>query len=675
MTEPFTTYQIFIRKLTEIILTNLNNKDFGVKELARESGMSRSGLNRRLNKIIKKTISQFIREVRLQKALEMLQNESVTASEVAYKVGFSSPAYFNTCFHEFFGYPPGKVKKRSLESPEEDILTHVTARQEQKRPAWQAFAFSKLWILFLSVLIVIVGILIYPKIFKRKTLDDLRSSDGRIIVAVMPFQNITNDRIWDGVQINLISYLSNYEELTVRQKETIDNLLERMGNKDYASFTPSVARAISHKLDANVFIYGSIDKAGSEVRVNAQLINSKSRKVFRSFQIDGPSTEDEIFKIIDSVSVLVKNYLVISDMEKGISPDLKPYKYTNSPEAYRYFILAEDAFKRNDVMGQIDLYSKAVAKDSNFIPAIIFLSMRYEELGLYEDARKLCLIAYKKRDQTPYKDGLMAEWHHARYFETPDDEIKYLRQFETLDDQVPVVYWQIGNAYCKLFQYSKAIPEYEKTLEIYKKWGIKPMFVLNYTNLGIAYHMTGKVKEEKKLYKKAEQDFPDKPVLIYRQAVLALSAGDTVTANQYIEKFISVRKGSGTSEADITTALADIYSKAELLDKAEYFYRKALSLESSSAVRLNNLAYFLIDKGRDIDSGLELADKALELNPENYNYLHTQGWGLYKQGRYQEALDILLKSWELRKQYAIYNYDRSTFLHIEEVKRAIANKK
>ena len=53
---------------------------------------------------------------------------------------------------------------------------------------------------------------------------------------------------------------------------------------------------------------------------------------------------------------------------------------------------------------------------------------------------------------------------------------------------------------------------------------------------------------------------------------------------------------------------------------------------------LNNLAYFLIDKDRNINEGLELVDKALKLSPDNYNYLHTKGWGLYKQGKYQGSI-------------------------------------
>ena len=47
----------------------------------------------------------------MKKSMEMLQNETFTVSEVAFKVGFGSPAYFNKCFREYFGYTPGEVRK------------------------------------------------------------------------------------------------------------------------------------------------------------------------------------------------------------------------------------------------------------------------------------------------------------------------------------------------------------------------------------------------------------------------------------------------------------------------------------------------------------------------------------------------------------------------------------
>jgi AraC-like DNA-binding protein len=67
MAEPLSSDQIFIRKLTEIVLTNLENEKFDVNELAKEAGISLYRLNGRLQSIRKKTSNQFIREIRLQK--------------------------------------------------------------------------------------------------------------------------------------------------------------------------------------------------------------------------------------------------------------------------------------------------------------------------------------------------------------------------------------------------------------------------------------------------------------------------------------------------------------------------------------------------------------------------------------------------------------------------------
>jgi tetratricopeptide (TPR) repeat protein len=523
--------------------------------------------------------------------------------------------------------------------------------------------------------LIIAAILGYPKIFKQDTLEKLRSSGGRISVAVMPFQNMTNDstkNFWqEMIQNSLITLLSNSEELKVRQIESISTLLQNNDLANYVSITSKLARSISQKLDANVFVLGSINQIDTIIRLNAKLVDSKTKTVVKSFRIDG--TVKNILRITDSLSVMVERFLVISKMEKGISPDLQPYKYTNSPEAYKYFILAGKAINRNDSPTALKYYSQAVAEDSNFFVATLFASIQNTMLGMYEDAKEWCLKAYKKRDQMPLMEKIMTDWVYAILFETPYEEIENLKLFDDPDEQVPVCYWQIGNAYSKLFQYDRAIPEFEKTLKIYDKWKIKPMFVLNYTTLGLAYHKTSQYEKERRLYKKAKKDFPNDPDLIYRQAILALSEEKTKDANDYIEKYKSILKENPVSEEGSTTGVTGIYTDAGILDTAEGYYRQALSLEPENPMRMNNLAYFLIDKDRNINKGLELADAALKSRPDNYDYLHTKGWGLYKQGKYQEANDILQKSWDIRREKAIYNHE--AFLHLEAAKKAVASQK
>ncbi len=152
--------------------------------------------------------------------------------------------------------------------------------------------------------------------------------------------------------------------------------------------------------------------------------------------------------------------------------------------------------------------------------------------------------------------------------------------------------------------------------------------------------------------------------------MFSLTLRDTVVANKYIEKYIPLRKECSESEVAIEASLPGIYSKAGILDKAEVYYRQAQSLDPKAAGRINKLAYFLIDNDRNIIEGEELVDKALQSSPDNYNYLHTKGWGLYKQGKYEEALKLLERSWELKPIY-----DPDIFLHLEAAKKAVEGMK
>ena len=532
--------------------------------------------------------------------------------------------------------------------------------------------------IIIATVLVIAGLLLYPKIFKPDKLKNLKSSDGRISIAVMPFQNMTNDTTWNvwqnGIQDILVTYLSNSpEELKVRQLETINSLIKGKGFINYASITPSVASNISQKLDANIFIAGSIKQAGTIIRINAQLIDSKTEETIKSFEIEGPSREDMIFKIIDSLKLLVRNYLIISKLENELPAGYRYYESTDSPEAFRYYINGQKAFYEKDFLAAIKLFSQAIAIDTNFVAAYFSLGTSFGNLGMLEEVKKILLKFYGKREQLPILLKTKLNQGYAFCFETPFEEIKYFKQLQEFDDQDAKNYYNLGEAYIRVNQYAKSIPEFEKALEIFDNWDIKPMWAYNYTLLGFAYHKTNQYRKEARLYKKAEQYFPYDHDLIYRQAVLSLSQGDTVLAKGYIEKLRTILKENSSSDAGIITYQAKIYSEAGIYHKAEEYYRKALSLEPESPSRLNNLASFLIENDRSINEGIFLIEKALELTPDNYVFLHTKGWGLYKKGQYQEAYGILQKSWDIRMLKEGYNHE--AFLHLEEAKKAFEGQK
>jgi len=102
----------FVDQAESIILENVSNEQFGVSELAEAMNTSRSNLLRKIKHQTNLSASQFIRQVRLEKGMEVLGQTSLTVSEVSFKVGFGSTSYFIKCFREHFGYPPGEVGRR-----------------------------------------------------------------------------------------------------------------------------------------------------------------------------------------------------------------------------------------------------------------------------------------------------------------------------------------------------------------------------------------------------------------------------------------------------------------------------------------------------------------------------------------------------------------------------------
>lgn len=103
--------EAFLQKLIQAIHKRLDDPQLGVNDLCRAARLSNTQVNRKLKALVGKTPSQFIRLIRLQEAVRLLQSSEQHVSEVAYAVGFSDPSYFSRAFSEEFGYTPSAIRK------------------------------------------------------------------------------------------------------------------------------------------------------------------------------------------------------------------------------------------------------------------------------------------------------------------------------------------------------------------------------------------------------------------------------------------------------------------------------------------------------------------------------------------------------------------------------------
>ena len=105
----------FLDKLINIIEANISDENFSVEILCDKIGISRAQLHRKVKAITNQSTSEFIRNLRLQRAAELLKQDAGNIAEITYLVGFGSQAYFTKLFQEMFGQTPLEYKKQHLE--------------------------------------------------------------------------------------------------------------------------------------------------------------------------------------------------------------------------------------------------------------------------------------------------------------------------------------------------------------------------------------------------------------------------------------------------------------------------------------------------------------------------------------------------------------------------------
>ncbi len=101
--------QNFLDSLMDITESRFSDFAFGVEYLSKEIGISRPQLYRKVTAITGRSPVNFIRDIRLNKALSLIRENRYNISEIALEVGYHNPSYFAKCFHEKFRINPSKI--------------------------------------------------------------------------------------------------------------------------------------------------------------------------------------------------------------------------------------------------------------------------------------------------------------------------------------------------------------------------------------------------------------------------------------------------------------------------------------------------------------------------------------------------------------------------------------
>jgi len=459
MEEPLSLDQAFIGRVTDVILSNLGNEQFGVEDLSREMGMSHATILRRLRSYTHLSVSQFIREIRLQKAHEMLLQNLGTVSEISYRVGFGSPSYFNKCFHEYYGYPPGEVRK--IESPtnnskaDKPDLLHLAELQSGE--ARTASATGKWVKINKDRLIVASGILaglvlvwfLYSAVIKERgtsAYTGIGSNEKSIVV--LPFKNLSGDAdnqyFADGVTVDLRDHLSRIRGLKVISGTTSEHFRARILP------IPELAK----ELGVSYVLEGSAQTDKEMARVSVQLIDARQDRQLLSETFDRDlsdifSVQSEIAQI---VAAKLEEVLSAEEIERiGKIP-------TESSEAYTFYLKGRYFWNLRtnvDLLTSIDYFEKSIEADPGYATAYAGLADAF-----YIMARRVWIPAV----EAPV-DWIPSEESFRIAEETAQKAL-------TLDPDLAEAHAVLGGIYASHWQWKKARMEYQKAIELNPNYSI-----------------------------------------------------------------------------------------------------------------------------------------------------------------------------------------------------------
>lgn len=113
--------EVLMDRIMKEINANIDDPTFNVEKLSAEVGVSRAHLHRKMKDIIGMTPSDYIRNIRLKRACELLRRPDIEVTQVAYKIGFTSQPHFSSHFKRYTGFSPSEYRAKCLAGGDPDV--------------------------------------------------------------------------------------------------------------------------------------------------------------------------------------------------------------------------------------------------------------------------------------------------------------------------------------------------------------------------------------------------------------------------------------------------------------------------------------------------------------------------------------------------------------------------
>ncbi len=597
---------VFIARAAEVVIARGNNHNFSGTELAGELSLSREQTHRKIKKDTNLSTGKFICYIRLLKACRLIQRTSLTISEVSYKVGFESPAYFNKCFKDAFKINPGDLKRQgklvvpaesemSIFSNRPQILATLTAADcfptfhTANENSAEIKGYNKSRMPIAVVLIVFVSILVSAYYLKDQVLKaDVggMAKVGRI--GIVPFSNHTGDTLFTPLGDIASSWLSS------RLDELEDvRIVPYLTMKAYSPYLgvlpddPDGRPTLSEVVHASYFVSGSYYLNGYNLTVEAQVVDAQTQETIYSLpRITG--SKDSAMQIIEKVRLKMAG--VLSNFDDVKIGKLTPPNY----DAYVHYLRGLTELESGTYPRAAQFhFEKASALEPDFVMPRLFLTW------LYKDARldSMVEVLQKMTNTTRYERNVCDEIYelYDRNYEGSLQIALHMLERYPQDCYFNMV---AGHRAKSLFKPSLSLKVFSRLQDPFPDDFGKIWHYYKVWNTTESLLMLGKEEEAMEYLNSIPKNL-DNPALPFLYIATYSKLGESPES---IEKIIQTAcRGDERWCADYYTAAAYEYNLRSINDQSRYFAAKAKGLmkelpdQSANLFDIIDVLYLSVD--------------------------------------------------------------------------------
>jgi serine/threonine-protein kinase len=414
-------------------------------------------------------------------------------------------------------------------------------------------------------------------------------------IAVLPFVNASGDAdmefFSDGIADEIMSALAKLRRIRVAARSSCYAF--RGKSED--------ARVIGERLGVGTILEGSVRRAGSRVRVSAQLVNADSGFQLWAEQYDRQL--DDVFAIQDDIARAIVDTLHVHLLGEGERPIV--VSTTRDPSAHEAYLRATHASRTRTEAGlraSVDLFREALGIDPNLVPAHVGLADSLSLLAIYGIAspREVMPSAKSAADEALRRDPTSAEaWVRlgsvqALYEHDWTAAEEAFRRAKALGPQLPSVYQRFAlDVLAPRARFAEALEHIKAACDL------DPLSPVMRTSEAMVRYFAGDHAAAKNAARSAARLDQYFAMADFFFGTIARDAGDTAAATEAFTRAIALTGGT----PEMIAGLAQTYARASRLAEAESLRDQ---LTASAAHRFVSPALFA-----QLDLALGRSDSAL----------------------------------------------------------------